>query len=131
MIYLNLNETKAIAVTGLYNRATIATASKPMYTWQLQDCDSGLTFSFANEDNSSAYWNYSLFTFSQITSATYGATAGIISAPQGVYNYQIYQSYTQSLSFNKLIKTGIFVIVASFSTPNVFNNTATTITFKN
>jgi hypothetical protein len=66
------------------------------------------------DDNSPVPWNYNSFTFSVISGATYGLTAGILPLYAGEYNYKVYEwndtfeSFT--LSTAKQVEIGILTV---------------------
>lgn len=107
----------------------------PYFCWKITDADTNQTYLFTNDDTSPAYWNYNQFSFSVIPGATYGATQGVIRAPQGSYIYEIYQTRNRyELNTNgTLMERGILNIMGTTSVINTFtqSDNDTIITFKN
>ena len=104
------------------------------FTWRITDADTNKQYIFTNDDISPAPWYYNMFTFSVVPGATYGLTAGIITAQQGVYTYEVYQTKNQyDLTTNGiLLETGILNIEGTYSVVKTFTQSAgNIITFKN
>jgi hypothetical protein len=132
MIYIDINKPTGVAVTLNEKAVSI----NPYFVWTIRDDDTNKQYVFTADDWSPAPWYYNIFTFSVITGATYGATQGIIPAPQGNYIYRVYETpikYDLNLSnTTKQVEVGIFNIIGTVSVINTFtaSNNDTVITFK-
>lgn len=132
MIYLDVNIPKGVAVT--LNEKAISI--NPYFVWSIKDDDTNRNYVFTADDWSPAPWYYNIFTFSVITGATYGATQGIISAPQGNYIYRVYETPIQyDLDLNnvtKEVEIGMINIIGTASVTTTFtaSNNDTVVTFK-
>lgn len=131
MIYLNLNETKPVVAT-LRERTQMF---NPYFIWKLTDTDTNQEYIFSQDDTSVAPWVYNQFTFSSQPGATQGLTAGIISAPSGVFKYEVYATpnyYSLDISTASVVEVGIFQIQGSASVIAAFTqSTQVTPAFKN
>jgi hypothetical protein len=111
-----------ICTSDTPNPPTIITyALTQSYLFSIQDQDTFLTYTFSNNDTSSNPYYFNSFSFSVITGATYGLTAGIIPAPQGNYIYNVYQTqYNGSLTpISDSLEVGLLVINGTYSNPNI------------
>lgn len=130
MIYLNNYGSKNIVVT----LAAKTIAATPSYIWNLNDADTNINYNFCADDTSPAPWNYNQFSFSVITGATQGLTAGIISAPIGQFGYTVYETnYPYDLniaSASGIVETGILLIEGTASPISTYNNTNQIPTYK-
>jgi hypothetical protein len=130
MIYLDINQSQNVVVT----LSEKAIGASPSYIWNINDADTNINYVFAADDISPTPWTYNMFSFSVIPGATYGATSGIISAPQGPYIYTCYETnypYILSVaSASKIVEVGILIIEGTASITNTYNNIPTFITYK-
>lgn len=130
MIYLNNYESKNIVVT----LAAKSIAATPSYIWTINDADTNIDYIFCADDTSPAPWNYNQFSFSVITGATQGLTAGIIPAPIGQFGYKVYETnYPYELniaSASKIVETGIILIEGTASPISTYANINQIVTYK-
>jgi len=136
MIYLDINKPKDVVVTLTENitiySVTYSANLPANFTWEIEDADTNNKYLFTNTDTSPAPFYFNQFNFTVIPGATYGATAGIIPAKQGVYTYRVYQSKELDLSIGPvLLETGIMNIVGTPTAPITFTGSTNIITFKN
>lgn len=121
MIYLTPNISKNVNVT-LTSDMLISPTNSIYYVWSIQDQDTFLTYTFSNNDISDNNGYYNSFSFSVITGATFGLTAGIIPAPQGNFIYNIYQTANDGSLIpinDKSLETGLLIINGTYSNPNI------------
>lgn len=114
MLYLNIGSQSDIIVT-LQERTT--NYVNPFYVWDIEGSDH-IHYQFCSDDISTRPWYYNEFLLTVIPGATYGATAGIISADQGQYYYTVYLTDQYNLniaSASNVVETGIMNIIGTYS----------------
>jgi hypothetical protein len=129
MLYLTTNESKILTVTLNDNPYHIWNFS----TWKITSLDTNIDTVFTAPNLSGSPY-YASFSFSAISGATMGITAGVIPVDRGQYRYFIYGSDTPDnliIDEDKLIENGILSIRGTVSNDIEFTYNQTYITFKN
>ncbi|MGB5050822.1 MAG: hypothetical protein WBO46_17895 [Caldilineaceae bacterium] len=140
MLYLTIGSASQLNVT-LYENCTNTT--NPYFAWSITDCDTNVSYVFTNQDNSPAPEYFNRFTFSVVTGATYGLTAGIIPCSSGQFVYNIYEMTTQYdldisnavpniNSADGIVETGILNVIGTYSQNIItFTQSQNIIVFRN
>ncbi len=119
MIYLDINTPKTCVFT-LYSKCINIT--NPYFTFTIKNKETSIGYTFSQLDYSFAPYYWNAFTFS-ISNTQSGLTSGIINAPNGMYDYKVYEMPTpynlNIASASGIVDNGILTIIGTFSTFNI------------